>query len=85
MAIDFTQCTLVESQDMNMYVHGAGEAPEFFGPEIYGLCDWKHIRAQGAIVPDDGMGFWIIGGKVSEISCFDPMPENATGVEWHNR
>ncbi|UNI71458.1 hypothetical protein [Burkholderia phage vB_BpP_HN04] len=69
---------------MNMYVHGENGST-FVGPMIYSLCDWRALVRSKAIVPNDGMGFWIIGGKVSEISCFDPMPENATGVEWHNR
>ena len=69
---------------MNMYVHGE-QGTSFMGPEIYDLHSWQNMRRHKVILPSDGCGFWIIAGKVSEVSCFDPQPENATGVEWHNR
>ena len=39
----------------------------------------------GAIIPDDGMGYWATEDKVSKISCFLTQPTWATHVCWYNK
>ena len=39
----------------------------------------------GAIIPDDGFGYWATDKKISDISAFENQPTWATHVCWYNK
>lgn len=54
--------------------------------ELHPLHDWEWLLTMGAIIPDDGQGFWATDLIESNVSVWDttqPRPEKATHVAWY--
>lgn len=48
--------------------------------------DFKHDANLGALIPDDGIGYWATGNKRSHLSVWStPQPAWATHVLWFNK
>lgn len=56
------------------------------GSDVFTAEEFAGLRAVGAIIPDDGCGYWATADGFSDFhNCFGPKPEWATHVAWFNR
>lgn len=54
-------------------------------PDYADIFDLESWGEEGAMWPQDGHGYWLMGAMESSISCFKKKPEWATGVSWYNK
>lgn len=47
--------------------------------------EFMDYEDSGAIIPDDGHGYWATDKQVSKVSCWAEKPEWATHVCWYNK
>lgn len=52
---------------------------------IMDLVEWQDAIDTGAIISDDGDGYWMKHGMVSDVDCFNTKPAWATHVAWYNK
>lgn len=57
--------------------------------DIFTREQWQKLVDYGAMIPDDGRGYWAkeIDGLFfeSKVDCFSAAPEDATHVAWYNK
>lgn len=56
--------------------------------ELHPFVDWEWLLTMGAIIPDDGQGYWATDEIQSNVSVWDttqPRPERATHVAWYSK
>lgn len=74
---------------MNSTPTGSDDFWEDLLPDLYdvfSMREWYYNNLNGVCVHgEDGAGYWILDGKISDIPVNKPAPKGAAGVVWYNK